>query len=451
VSRIVESAPGTVKTTNVRYFHRVSGDVTALAPARLPPGPPLPPIVQTALWFGRPVRFLEWCGRRYGDVFTLRLALGPPVVLVSEPRLVERVLALPLETATAGEENALLEPLLGPRSVLMLDGPEHVRQRRLLLPYFHGERMRRQGDAIAAIVRADVARWPRGRPFPLLPRMREITSEVILRVVFGLEESARLDELRRSLRRLLAMGSSWMAVPALRRDLGPIRPWGRFLDAKAAVDELLRAEVRQRRGAEGPAGDGAIDQLMGGMDDAELVDALMTLLVAGHETTATSLAWCFELLLRRPELVARLREDAAEARLLDAVVRETLRVRPVFRYTSRRLRTPLALDGHTIPAGAAVGAAIYLAHRRPDRYPDPDAFRPERFLDAAPAPGAWAPFGGGVRRCIGASFVAYEMALVVREVLGAVELRPASRRPEPIRIRAVTLVPGRGARVVAEP
>lgn len=428
--------------------------VRLMASDPLPPGPALPALVQTALWFARPVGFLEWCGRRYGDVFTLRLAPGPPTVMVSEPRLVERVLALPADTASTGEENAVLAPLLGDRSVLMLDGPEHLRQRRLLLPWFHGERMRRHGGAIAAVVRAEVARWPAGRPFPLLPRMRDVAFEVILRVVFGLEESERLDELRRSLRRLLAMGGTWMAVPALRRDAGPLRPWGRFVELKARVDALLVEEVRRRRaaGPAGAAGDGAIDQLLDGMDDAELVDALMTLLVAGHETTATSLAWCFELLLRRPDLVARLREElaAGSGALLDAVVRETLRLRPAFRYTSRRLRRPLELGGHTIPAGVAAGACIYLAHRRSDRYDDPGAFRPERFLAAAPVAGAWAPFGGGVRRCVGASFAAYEMAVIVRTVLETARLRPASARPERIGVRAIMLVPARGARVVLE-
>jgi len=291
-----------------------------------------------------------------------------------------------------------------------------------------------------------------GRPFPLLPRMREVTFEVILRVVFGLEESARLTALRRSLRRLLGMGGTWMVVPALRRDLGPLSPWGRFVRLRAGVDALLRAEIRERRERGGPAGDGAIDVLLAEMDDGELVDALITMLVAGHETTATSLAWCFELLLRRPSLVERLRGEGepGAARLLDAVVRETLRLRPVFRYTSRRLREPLALGGYTVPAGFAVGANVYLAQRRAADHEDPDAFRPERFLDGAPTTGAWAPFGGGSRRCLGASFATYEIGLVLRTVLSAARLRPASARPEQIALHAIVMVPGRGARVVLE-
>jgi cytochrome P450 len=408
--------------------------------------------VQTALWLGSPLAFLEWCHRRYGDVFTLRLVFGPPTVMVAEPRLVERVLTLPAETASTGEENALLAPLLGEHSVLMLDGPEHLRHRRLLLPFFRGERMRRQGEQIAAIATAACATWPRGRPFPLLPRMREVTFEVILRVVFGLEESPLLDDLRRSLGDLLRAGSSWMVVPALRRDLGPSSPWGRFVHLRARVAALLRDEIDRRRAATG-GGDGVIDVLLAGMDDDELVDELVTLLVAGHETTATSLAWCFELLLRRPDLVARVREEltaAGSSPLLDAVIRETLRLRPVFRYTSRRLRVPFELGGRTIPAGAAVGACIYLAQRRADQYDDPLVFRPERFLAGTPSAGAWAPFGGGLRRCVGASFATYEMAVVVRAVLEAAELRPASPKPERVALHAITLVPSRGARVVME-
>jgi cytochrome P450 len=423
-----------------------------MADAQMPPGPALPALIQTALWFGWPVGFMDWCVRRYGDVFTLRLAPGPPMVMVSESSLVEQVLTLTEEAASAGEENAVLAPLLGERSVLMLDGPDHVRQRRLMLPYFHGERMRRQRDAMAAIVKSEVGRWPVDRPFPLLPRMRAITFEVILRVVFGLDDSARLDQLRPSLIRLLEMGSAWMLVPALRRDLGPLSPWGRFVRLRALVAALLRDEIRERRKSDMRGADSVVDLLLDSMDDEELVDALMTLLVAGHETTATSLAWCFELLLRRPDLVQRLRGELSlgSTRLLDAVVRETLRLRPVFRYTSRRLRNPLVLGAYTIPSGVTVGANIYLAHHRSDHYDDPEVFKPERFLDGAPRSGTWVPFGGGIRRCLGASFATYEMGVVVRTVLEIAELRSASARPERVKMHAITLVPSHSARVVME-
>src|SRR2546425_368849 len=211
--------------------------------APLPPGPRLPTLVQAALWFGRPVQFMEWCRRRYGDCVTLRLSFGPAMVVVSDPALVDSVLAAPPAVAPTGPENAILEPLLGSRSVLMLDGPEHLRQRRLLLPFFHGERMRRHEATIVSITEREIGRWPVDRPFELLPRMRAITFEVILRIVFGLEDPARLEQLGAMLARLLAVGSSWLVLPWMQRDLGPLSPWGRFVRLKARIDRLLVDEI----------------------------------------------------------------------------------------------------------------------------------------------------------------------------------------------------------------
>jgi cytochrome P450 len=396
-------------------------------PDPLPPGPPLPTWLQTALWLARPIEFPAW----------------------ADPALTPTVLGLRPEVASAGEANALLAPLLGTHSLLMLDGPEHLRLRRLLGPPFRGEAMRQYQAAIVDLTQREVARWPRRTPFPLLPRMRALTLEVILQVVFGLEVGPRLDLLRRLLAELLAMGSSWMVLPGTRWDLGPWSPWGRFLRRKAQVDALLEEEITERRRV-GP-GRGLLADLLAdeahGLDLHQLRDQLLTLLVAGHETTATTLAWCFELLLRHPEATERARVDD---RYLEAVVQETLRLRPIFRMTSRWLRRDLDLGPYRLPPGVSVGAAIYLTHHRPDLYPEPERFCPERFLKAAPEPGAWIPFGGGLRRCLGAAFASFEMALVVRTVLASVQLRPASSAPEPISLHAVVLVPGYGARVVAE-
>jgi cytochrome P450 len=423
---------------------------------RLTPGPRLPALIQTALWFGRPIWFMEWCRRRYGDCVTLRLAFGPATIVVSDPALVDGILAAPPAVAPTGPENAILEPLLGPRSVLMLDGPEHLRQRRLLLPFFHGERMRRHEATIASITEREIERWPQRRPFELLPRMRSITFEVILRIVFGLEDPARLEELGTMLRRLLAMGSSWLVLPWMQHDLGPFSPWGRFVRLKAAIDRFLVDEVRERRADPSLSErDDVLSQLLQARDeegnqltDEELRDELMTLLVAGHETTATSLAWCFDLLLRRPELFDRVLESR---RWTDAVIRETLRLRAPFRLVSRRLVAPLQVGGYSLPAGVAVGVNVYLTHRRPELYPDPEAFRPERFVDdSPPPPSAWVPFGGGVRRCLGASFATFEMGVVLRTVLARVRLRPISPQPEGFRLHAVILVPEHGARVIRE-
>jgi cytochrome P450 len=417
---------------------------------RLPPGPPLPASVQTLLWLAQPTAFPIWAARRYGDPHRLRLAFSGDLVLTADPTLVPGVLGLRPEVASAGEANALLAPLLGSRSLLMLDGPEHLRLRRLLGPPLRGEAMRAHRDLIVELTRRELARWPRRAPFPLLPRMRALTLEVILRVVFGLEAGPRLDLLRRLLVELLAMGSSWMVLPGTRLDLGPWSPWGRFVRLKARIDALLEEEIGERRRS-GP-GRGLLAELLAdgnhGLAPGDLRDQLLTLLVAGHETTATTLAWCFELLLRHPEAAERARTDE---RYLEAVVRETLRLRPIFRMASRRLRRTLELGPYRLPPGVSVGAAIYLAHRRPEIYPDPEGFHPERFLHAAPETGAWIPFGGGIRRCLGAAFASFEMSVVVGTVLGSVRLRPASASPEPVALHAVVLVPGRGARVVVDP
>ena len=416
----------------------------------LPWGPRLPLAVQTMLWLAQPVRFPAWC-HRHGDPVTLRLAGSPAVVVTREPELAWRFLTLPPEVATAAEENAILEPLLGSRSLLMLDGPDHVRLRHLLGPFFRGEEVRGHGPAIAGMTRREVASWPRGEAFPLLPRMRALTLEVILRVVFGLEDSPRLAELRSALAELLGAGSSWLVPSWMRRDV-PGSPWRRFLRSKARVDELLLAEVD--RIAAGGRAAGVLAHLLrardqGRLSRVELKDQLITLLVAGHETTATSLAWSLDLLLRHPIGVERVRSERVgdAGAYLDAVVRETLRLRPVFRLASRRLRVPLEVDRWTIPAGVGVGTNVYLLHRHPATYPDPEAFRPERHLSRVPGH-AWLPFGGGVRRCLGAAFAQFEMAAVLRCVLDEVELRPAGPEPEPVALHAVALVPKHGARAI---
>jgi cytochrome P450 len=284
--------------------------------------------------------------------------------------------------------------------------------------------------------------------------MRALTFEVILRIVFGLEDEARVAELGELLRRLLALGSSWLVLPFMQHDLGPLSPWGRFVRLKARIDQFLVREVRERR-ADPSLGtrDDVLSQLLQARDedgnqltDEELRDELMTLLVAGHETTATALAWCFDLVLRRPDLVG---EVARSTKLADAVIRETLRLRAPFRLVSRRLVAPLQVGPYTLPAGVAVGVNVYLTHRRPEIHPDPEAFRPERFLERQPD--AWVPFGGGVRRCLGASFAIFEMGVVLRTVLGRARLRPASPEPDPISLHAVILVPRNGVRVVRDP
>jgi cytochrome P450 len=354
----------------------------------------------------------------------------------------------------------MLEPVVGRQSVLILDGEEHRRQRRLLLPSFQGSHVRRYGELMRAVVEEDLVRWPQGRPFPLRTRTHAITLEIILRAVFGFDAPELRAELHRRITRLLDVAGPVLLVPALTRDFGGrLTPGGRLWRPRRAVDELVFAQIRARR-AGASEGDDVLSLLLGatdedgrGLDDEAIRDELMTLLLAGHETTATGLAWAFERLVRHPEALARLRAEleAGEEEYLDAVIRETLRVRPVLFDVSRKLVAEVDLGGWLIPSGTFVAPALALVHLDPALHPDPHAFRPERHLDGSPPGRSWIPFGGGPRSCLGAGFALFEMRVVLRAVLGAFDLRPARPGDEPAKLRNITLVPARGAEVVAEP
>jgi cytochrome P450 len=437
--------------------HQVRQGVPSLV---LPNGPGYPRVVQAWLWLKRPTWFLDRCSRAYGDVFAMRLPFGINLVHIGRPELVKAVFGGDSDVLRAGEANAtILEPLVGPHSVLVLDGPEHLRQRKLILPAFHGDRMRAWEAAVRDITRAEIARWPVGQPFALRPSMQSITLDVIVRVVFGVETSARRDELRRHILAVTGLGRNPLVLFATRdRRLGPHAPWARFIRARDALDAALVAEIRQRRDAPDlEQRSDVLSQLLLARDDEgramtddEVRDELVTLLFAGHETTATSLAWAFDLLLHHPpalsSLVAEL--DGGASEYLDATIMETLRVRPVVALVDRHVRQPVRIGGYTIPAGAIACPNIYLVQRRADLYQDPAAFRPDRFVGQTPPAFGWFPFGGGIRRCLGASFATFEMRIVIPEVLRAVTLRPASRRPARVRREAVTFVPHDGARCV---
>jgi cytochrome P450 family 135 len=425
----------------------------------MPPGPRRPAVVQTLEWVFDPEGFMRRCARRYGKAFTVCLGPSTDVVFLSDPAHVRAVFQGPPQHMNMGDINGLFRRVLGRNSLLVLDGEEHMRQRKLLLPPFHGDRIARHHAAMARAAAVDVATWPVGRPFRLQPRMQAMTLNVILRAVFGLEPGPRRDELRVLLARLLELNTGLATtLPQLRIELGGLTPWGRLMRCTDEVDQRLYAEIARRRAD--PESDrredvlslllDARDEAGEPMSDREIRDQLLTMLVAGHETTATSLSWAFERLLRSPSALARLREELAEGDgpYLDAVIKETLRLRPVVPISARKLTAPFQVDGHEYPADTVLMPCIYLVHRDPDLYPDPEEFRPERFLDQPPATYAWIPFGGGVRRCMGASFALLEMRTVIRAVLTSVELRAGGRRGEPMVRRAFTLSPKRGARVV---
>ena len=425
----------------------------------LPPGPSYPRALQTLGWVARTIPFLIRCRERYGDMFTLRIASEGHWVMLNDPEHVKQVFTGDPKLFHAGEANEVLLPLLGEHSVLLLDDGPHMRERKLLLPPFHGERMARYGELMTEIAEAEVATWPVREPLELLPRMQAVTLEVIMRAVFGVERGARLDELRRVLRELLgnAMDPRSMLLIAA---LGP-RRFSRLPMVKRELrpaDELLFDEIdRRRRDPDLEEREDIMSLLLQArhddgspMTDRELRDELMTLLVAGHETTATGLAWALERLVRHPDKLERLRVEAetGEEEYLDAVIKETLRLRPVIPIVVRQLRAPVEIGGYRLPAGARVAPCITLVHRSEDVYPDPHAFRPERFLEQPAGTYTWFPFGGGVRRCLGASFAMFEMKQVLTAVVRQLELTPPRARGERVTRRSITLSPERGAEVL---
>ncbi len=413
----------------------------------LPPGPRGPRALHTLGWITRPGPYAARLRRRFGDTFSLRIANEFDWVMVSHPDAVRQVFTGDPDVLHAGEGNLVLEPLLGPRSVLLLDGRDHMRDRKAMLPAFHGERMEAYGDLITRIAEREIASWPAGE-IQIRPRMQTLTLEVIMRAIFGVRD----ERLKSHIASLL----DWTTDPsrlALVVFAGPQRVGRVFRRVRAPVDELLRAEIGRRRAAPDlDERDDILSMLLAHseMDDATLIDELITLLVAGHETTATALAWALERLARHPDAWERLRRGDED--YLDAVVKETLRLRPVVPIVLRLLKQPMEIAGYELPAGVAVAPCILLMHTREDIYPEPYRFRPERFLEQPAGTYTWIPFGGGVRRCLGASFAIFEMKAVLRAVAAGIErLQPDRAAGERVTRRAVTLVPARGARVIAAP
>ncbi len=427
----------------------------------MPPGPTAPRPLTVGRFMLQPTRFLDDCQRRYGDHFTVQLTAERTVVISSDPQIVKDVFTGDPEVLRAGEGNIVLRPLLGPRSVLLLDGPEHLRHRRLMLPPFHGERMNRYGAAMAEAAERHVERWPVGSPFAVQPSMQAITLEVILRAVFGVEDEQERERIAAPLRRMLDATASRVRLLLLQvtrsEGAGPRSPWGRFRALMEPADRVIYEQIEARRADPAAAErDDVLSLLLEARDedgraltDAELRDELMTLLLAGHETTATALSWTLERITRHPEVLERLLEEEQNGGgdYLDAVIKETLRLRPVVPAVARCLAEDVELGGRMFPAGVHITPSIYLLHRRPDLYPDPESFRPERFLERPPGTYEWIPFGGGVRRCLGASFALFEMRVVLATILRRARLAPATASPEQVTRRAVTLAPSRGGRI----
>lgn len=425
----------------------------------LPPGPRAPALWQTLRFLRDPLSFVTRFQPRYGDIFSVPFPYFGKVVFLTSPELVKEAFTGSPAVLHAGEANkTVLGPALGPHSVLTLDDAPHLQQRKLLLPPFHGERIRRYGEVIEEMTRRDMATWPVGRTFALRPHTQRITLAVILRAVFGIEDPARVERASALIDTFSDRVTPISNFPGLRRDLGPLSPWRRFLRARDELDAFLYEEIALRREeAEHEDRDDVLSLLLGArhddgspMSDEELRDELLTVVGAGHETTATALAWAMERLLRTPEALARLRASLAAGQddYLEATAKETLRARPVIGEVARRLTAPLTIGGYALPAGTIVLPAITALQQRPDIFPEPERFRPERFLDGKVDSYAWIPFGGGVRRCIGAAFAEFELRIVLREFVTRAQLSAPDPRPEKVRIRNITFAPAKGARVV---
>lgn len=421
-----------------------------------PPGPRVPRHLLGAWYILREHDLLRRCRRRYGPVFSLNAWPVGLMVVIADPRDVKRIFTGDPQALHAGEANSVTLPVAGAESILLADEERHMRRRKLMLPPFHGERLGVYEELIAQIADEEIDCWTPRTKFPIHPAMQAITLRVILRAVFGIEDAERRAELERLIPKLI--NSRILLWPFLQRDLGARSPWRRFGALRERVDRLLFEEIeRKRRDPALAENEDVLSLLLQARDergepmtDTELRDQLVTLLLAGHETSATTLAWAFERLVRSPAILGRPRESLAqdEEDYLDCVIKETLRVRPIVGVALRRLTVPMPIGEYTVPAGSLLGASMILLHSDPELYPEPEAFRPERFEGGRGDAYSWIPFGGGVRRCLGASFATFEMKIVLRRVLDRCELQAPGPKPERPRRRYVTNAPDRGARVL---
>ncbi|MEJ7891358.1 MAG: cytochrome P450 [Solirubrobacteraceae bacterium] len=424
---------------------------------RLPPGPRLPAALQSVGFWSRPTTSLERLRSRYGSRFTTRLIGQPPFVVLSDPEDAKAVLTAPPDVLHPGEGARLLEPIVGRHSLILLDEGPHLEQRRLLLPAFHGERIARLTELMEALTARELDAWPLREPFELHPRLQALTLEIILRAVFGLDEGPRLDRLRKQLPELMEFADNPSSmIPFLQHERVP--RFRRFAAVRADVDRELYELMEDERRAGRTDGDDILHTLLAAthtdgspMSNEEIRDELLTALVAGHETTASSLAFAFAEIARAPHVAERL-ADGEDAEYLEATINETLRRRPVLPNPEPRLvMQPFSTGGWTYPPGVILIVSAQLIHHDPSIYPEPYAFRPERFAHSKPGTYTWLPFGGGRRRCIGVAFALLEMRVVLRQALARFVIAPAAPgvgRDPIVRRRMITITPGDGARVV---
>lgn len=422
--------------------------------------------MQTARYYADPEGYLRKLHRDHGDVFSVNTIIFGPEVCVVRPEAIKAVFTGDPDELRAGEANVALEPILGDKSVLLLDGAEHIRQRRLILPPFHGERMLAYVATMREVTERIVDAFPKSAPFALHPQMQQLTLEVILRTVFGVDRGAELDGLTRALAHMLERVNSPFSMlathPRMRRHAFGLSPWALFQRMKKRVDDRIYDVIARRRASKTESSDilslllQARDESGKPMTDRELRDELMTLLLAGHETTATEICWAFDKILRDRRVLTKLQTevdaspDLANAPYLDATIKEVLRLSPVVPAVGRRVKKPMQIGGYDIPAETLLVPGLWLTHHLPDLYPRPDAFEPERFLGKKPDPYEWLPFGGGVRRCVGMAFALTEMKIVIGTILQRVTLRAATEKESETVLRSFTHAPKGGVKVILE-
>ena len=441
---------------------------------KLPEGPQTHPLIQTIQWLMKPLEFMETNAKRYGDVFTVRIGpLFTPQVFISNPQVIKEIFTTEPQKLDSGEAAGIKLPLLGEQSLLALEGQPHRRQRKLLTPPFHGERMKTYGHLIQEITEEVAGGWKIGKPFPVLTSMQAISFKVILKAVFGLKDGDRYERLKEVLLAILNPKSPMVSAllflfPLLQKDLGAWSPWGRFLRQRQEIDELIYAEIKELRENPDPSRTDILSLMMAAryedgesMTDEELRDELITLLVAGHETTATTLTWAFYWIHHLPEVREKLLQELATlgenpepseiAKLpyLNAVCQETLRIYPVAMFATQRVvKSPLQFLGRRFDPGTILCTCIYLTHHREELYPEPKQFKPERFLEHQFPPYEYLPFGGGNRRCIGMAFAQFEMKLVLAKVLSRWQMELADSKPVKSVRRGLLFGPSDGVRML---
>lgn len=435
----------------------------------LPDGPKTLPIIQMMQAIVHPLKTLENNFQKFGDCYTARVYGFGPIVVLNDPRAVEALMTAPLELFDSGVTNRSFQPFLGDNSLVLLDGKPHQRQRKLLIPPFHGERLKNYGQAICDITRQVIAQWQPGDTLSIRSATQAISLKVIMRTVFGVYQGEKADRLEHHLNQFLEffdrpLNAAFAFIPGLQKDWGSWSPWGALVRQREIINQLLFSEIQERRANPDLLGEDILSLMLAAKDeegqsmtDLELRDELMTLLFAGHETTATAIAWAMYWVHRQPEVSQKLRKELDEldentdpvtiARLpyLSALCDETLRIYPVGLFTFFRvLKAPWTLMDQDFEAGTQFSPCIYLLHHRPDLYPDSDQFRPERFLERQFSLYEYIPFGGGNRRCLGMAFALFEMKLVLATILSQWQLQLTSDRPiQPIR-RGFTIAPEKG-------